>query len=57
MANAPLPPFLLLEDALDLVDFYEATGRTVPRDRWADECVAHRERAEQRAAIQRMLYS
>jgi hypothetical protein len=29
----------LLEDAVDLVDFYEATNRTIPRTRWAVESI------------------
>lgn len=28
------------EDALDLCDFLEATGRTIPRTKWAIESIA-----------------
>lgn len=31
---------ILLEDANDLVDFLEATGRTIPREKWAVESMA-----------------
>jgi hypothetical protein len=39
MAQGGLPPFVLLEDANDLVDFLEVTGRTVPRTRWTVEAI------------------
>ncbi len=35
-----MPDWTLLEDANDLADFLEATGRTVPRARWAEEAIA-----------------
>lgn len=35
-----MPDYLLLEDANDLADFLEATRRTVPRARWADEAIS-----------------
>lgn len=28
------------DDALDLCDFLEATGRTIPRNQWAEESIA-----------------
>lgn len=28
------------DDALDLCDFLEATGRTIPRTQWAEESIA-----------------
>jgi hypothetical protein len=40
MAQGGLPPWVLLEDAQDLVDFLEATERTIPRTRWAVESIA-----------------
>lgn len=30
---------VLLEDAHDLIDFLEATGRTIPRHKWAEESI------------------
>jgi hypothetical protein len=30
----------MLEDANDLCEFYEATGRTIHRSRWATESIA-----------------
>jgi hypothetical protein len=30
----------LLEDANDLLDFFEVTGRTIPRTKWAIESIA-----------------
>jgi hypothetical protein len=39
MAQGGLPPLILLEDANDLVDFLEATGRTIPRGKWAAESI------------------
>jgi hypothetical protein len=39
LANSS-PPLILLEDAIDLVDFYEATGKTIPRTKWAVESIA-----------------
>lgn len=44
LANAPLPPLILLEDANDLLDYYEITGRTIPRTKWAVESIAALER-------------
>lgn len=32
---------MLLEDAMDLAGILEGTGRTIPRDRWADEAIEH----------------
>jgi hypothetical protein len=40
MASSTLPGFVLLEDAIDLCDFLEATKRTIPRARWAVESMA-----------------
>jgi hypothetical protein len=40
LAQGNIPDFMLLEDANDLVDFLEATRRTVPRRLWADEVIA-----------------
>jgi len=45
MANSPLPSLILLEDAIDLCDFLEATRRTIPRSKWADESIAAAQRA------------
>jgi hypothetical protein len=39
---------VLLEDAEDLCDFLEATRRTVPARRWAEEVIA----AAQAAAVE-----
>jgi hypothetical protein len=50
MANGPLPPTILLEDANDLCGFLEAIGRTVPRSKWAVECLAAADR-RQNAAV------
>jgi hypothetical protein len=50
MANSPLPDLMLLEDAIDLCDFLEATGRTIPRSSWAIESIA----AVQRANLEAM---
>jgi hypothetical protein len=35
----------LLEDAYDLVDFLEYTGRTIPRNKWAVEAIDAAQRA------------
>jgi hypothetical protein len=35
-----MPDLILLEDANDLVDFFELTGQTIPRTRWAEESIA-----------------
>ncbi len=40
LAQGPLPPMVLLEDAEDLCDFYTATRRTIPAARWAVEAIA-----------------
>ncbi len=40
MAQGRLPLWILLEDAQDLVDFLEATERTIPRTKWAVESIA-----------------
>jgi hypothetical protein len=40
LAQAPPVDWLLLEDAVNMTDFLEASGRTLPRDRWVDEAVA-----------------
>jgi hypothetical protein len=50
MSNGSLPPLLLLEDANDLVDFLEYSGRTIPRTKWAAESIA----AVQRKALEAM---
>jgi hypothetical protein len=50
MANGALPDLILLEDAIDLCDFLEATGRTIPRSKWAVESIA----AVQRANLEAM---
>jgi len=40
LAQGAMPDLVLLEDANDLADFLEVTGRTIPRVRWAEECLA-----------------
>ncbi len=40
MSSGALPDFVLLEDANDLCDFAEATGRVIARTRWATESIA-----------------
>lgn len=50
MANGPLPDPILLEDAIDLCDFFEATRRTIPRAKWAVESIA----AVQKANLEAM---
>jgi hypothetical protein len=40
MMSGTLPDFVLLEDANDLADFYEATRRTIARGKWAEESIA-----------------
>jgi len=40
LAQGTLPDFILLEDANDLVDFLEASHRTIRRSLWAEEAVA-----------------
>ena len=45
MANSLLPNLVLLEDAIDLCDFLEATKRTIPRSRWAVESIAAAQKA------------
>jgi hypothetical protein len=50
MANGTLPDLILLEDAIDLCDFLEATGRTIPRSKWAAESIA----AVQRSNLEAM---
>jgi len=45
MANSSLPELILLEDAVDLCDFLEATRRTIPRSNWAVESIAATQRA------------
>jgi hypothetical protein len=37
MAGSTLPGLILLEDAIDLCDFLEQIGRTIPRSKWAVE--------------------
>jgi hypothetical protein len=39
LAQGPLPDFILLEDAHDLLDFLEVTRRTIPRTKWAVESI------------------
>ena len=51
MANGPFPPLILLEDANDLLDFFETTGRTIPRSRWAVESIAAVQRAQNEASF------
>ena len=51
MANSSLPELLLLEDAIDLCDFFEATRRTIPRSDWAIESIAAAQRANFEAMI------
>ena len=45
MANGALPSLILLEDAIALCDFLEATKRTIPRSRWAVESIAAAQKA------------
>lgn len=52
MSNAPLPSAIYLEDLNDLCEFYELTGRAVPRERWAEECVAIAKQAAMQKAIE-----
>jgi hypothetical protein len=40
LAQGPIPDFVLVEDANDLVDFLEFAKRTIPRTIWADESIA-----------------
>jgi hypothetical protein len=40
LAQGTLPDMVLLEDAEDLCDFFEATHRTVRACRWAQEAIA-----------------
>lgn len=40
LANGPLPDLILQEDVFDLCDFLEATCRTIPRGKWAEESIA-----------------
>jgi hypothetical protein len=49
MANSQLPSPILLEDAIDLCDFFEATRRTIPRSKWADESIAAIQKANHEA--------
>jgi hypothetical protein len=44
MAQGSLPPLILLEDANDLLDFFEVTGRTISRTKWAVESIAAKQR-------------
>jgi hypothetical protein len=46
LAQNPPDGWILLEDANDLADFLEATGRTVPRSKWADEAIAAQQAAQ-----------
>jgi hypothetical protein len=34
-----MPPMVLLEDAEDLCDFFQVTGRTIRASRWASEVI------------------
>jgi hypothetical protein len=45
LAATALPPIILLEDANDLSDFLEFTGKTIPRRMWASEAIAAAEAA------------
>jgi len=40
LAQGQMPEMVLLEDANDLCDFLESTGRTVRRTAWAEESIA-----------------
>jgi hypothetical protein len=40
LAQGPIPPMMLLEDAEDLCDFLLVTDRTVRPSRWAVEAIA-----------------
>jgi hypothetical protein len=40
LAQGQMPPLLLLEDAEDICDFLQATKRTIPAARWAEEVIA-----------------
>jgi hypothetical protein len=51
MANSTLQGPILLEDAIDLCDFLEATKRTIPRSSWAVESIAAAQRANFEAMI------
>jgi hypothetical protein len=55
MAQSAVPKWVLLEDAIDLCDFFEAPGRAIPRDRWVDAYVAAARQARMQAAIERMI--
>jgi hypothetical protein len=39
LAQGPMPPMMLLEDAEDLCDFFQVTGRTVRASKWASEVI------------------
>jgi hypothetical protein len=34
-----MPPMMLLEDAEDLCDFLQVTGRTIRASKWANEVI------------------
>jgi hypothetical protein len=53
MAGGTLPEtgFMILEDAIDLCDFLEATGRTIPRHKWAAESIMAYNQAQMEAAL------
>ena len=51
MANSTLPSLILLEDAIDLCDFLEATKRTIPRSKWAVESIAAAQKSEPRGDV------
>jgi hypothetical protein len=46
LAQGPTPDWVLLEDARDVADFLEASGRTVPRSAWVEEAIAARNEAQ-----------
>ncbi len=55
MMSGAIPDVILLEDLIDLGAFLEATGRTIPRNKWIPECIEHSQQlrfeAERRASI------
>lgn len=48
LANGHRDP-IPLADAYDLCQFYEATGRTIPRTKWAEESIAAATEAQNEA--------
>jgi hypothetical protein len=43
------PSLILLEDAWDLAYFFEATGHTIPRSKWATEAIVAMQRRAREA--------